>query len=101
MRVESTRNRGVNRYSPSHLSSRSSEVHMRRNLPQGMLLSDLQRGRNHRVNEGHNVGRMRIVTALLQAGHPNLMPEKVGHIQSLLRSMQHEPHQGDSRAAAM
>ena len=74
---------------------------MLRNGPHGVIVSDLQSGWHHRLNECHDEGSMWEVSANLQTGQANLMPEVMENIQSRARRRRHEAHQGDGSAAAV
>src|ERR1041385_1869962 len=74
---------------------------MLRDGPHGVIVSDLQAGWHHRLNECHDEGSMWEVSANLPICQANLMPEVMGNIQSRARRRRHEAHQGDGRATAV
>jgi hypothetical protein len=64
-------------------------------------VSDLQAGWHNRLNECHDERSIWEVTANLQTGQANLVPEVVWNIQTRARRRRHETHQGDGSAAAV
>jgi hypothetical protein len=99
--VKRSTNRGITRDGPSHANRRSSEVHVLRNGPQRVSLSNLNGRGDHRLNERHDKGGMWVQAPLLEACKTNLMPKIVRHIQTLAGVVMDVAHDSDRRAAAV
>ena len=98
--MKSTINGGIGWDRPSHRSSRGSRIHVLRDGPHGMTLSDLNGKLSTRLNERHDEWSMRETASSLSARHADLMPEIVWNIKHLLGLHLHVNHKVNDITAA-